>query len=152
MSDLSQEVQTCFNIFKKYAQESEEYYTAIREKSHSGNYMEHTKRITLLDNRVKAGSREVRRSIQDYMDKLADAFKTLIDDMKGDRNIVGNPDQVLKFSSQMGENTRLSGKRVKDCFVIAYCYCLALAHRLDQGELYGTEVELTEDEYQKAFG
>jgi hypothetical protein len=71
--------------------------------------------------------------------------------MKSKREIIGNMDDIMSFDNVEAKK-RLNKKPVKQCIMESYCYTLALAERLENGDLYGGVVELSPEEMKESFG
>ncbi len=141
---------SCMDQFKIYQDVFKEQN--LHKANPGSNYIEASKKTTTLDQKRGQQSRNVRMSIKEYMEKSYDAFKILIEDMKGTAEIVGNMDEVITFDS-IESKKRLHKKPVKQCIMEAFCYTYCFASRLsDDGDLYGGVLELTQDEMLKSFG
>lgn len=150
LADIVQGSRSCYDGFRKYAQESEEYQKVAKEPA-GGNYVEHAKRVSLLDTRRGASGRIVRGGVKTYMNGVVETLNVLIEDMRAQGQIVGNPDEPMKFDIAIEAKKRMQGRTVKECITESYCYALALFRRLDQGDLFGGVLEIGQDEYDRSF-
>ncbi len=150
LADIVQGSRSCYDGFRKYAQECEEYQKVAKE-SVSGNYVEHAKRLSLQDTRRGASGRTVRVGVKTYMNGVVETLNVVIEDIRASGQIVSNPDEPVKFDVALEAKKRMQGRTVRECITEAYCYALALLRRLEQGDLFGGVLEVTQDEYDRSF-
>ncbi|WCL47993.1 hypothetical protein [Leptospira sp. GIMC2001] len=147
--DLYETARGTLDQFRIY-QETFKEFTA--HKANPGaNYIEASKKTTALETKRSQHSRNVRVVTKEFMEKTRDLLLVLINDMKSKREIVGNMDDIMTFDSVEAKK-RLNKKPVKQCIMEAYCFTLALAERLENGDLYGGVVELSPEEMKESFG
>ena len=140
----------CMEQFKIYVDVFKEQ--AMHKANPGTNYIEASKKTTGLEQKRSQQSRNVRVTIKDYIEKSYDSFNMLIEDMKGQCEIVGNMEEAIVFDS-IESKKRLHKKQVKQCIMEAYCYSYAFATRLAEGgDLYGGVIELTPEEMLASFG
>lgn len=151
MRDIYEESRLVEDLFRKYAHEAAEHVKILKESAAPQNYVEHAKKVNLLEGRRGVSSREARLQIKDFAGKVAGVLKALIQDMRAANQIVANRDEAIRFDIDRDKKKRLNGKPIKDCIMQAYCYSIALADRLESGDLFGGVVEMSEDEFQSAF-
>ena len=65
---------------------------------------------------------------------------------------MANPEDTLEFELKPNEGMRLDGKKVKEALMEASCFAMALAERLESGDLYGGVIEMNPEDYEKSFG
>jgi hypothetical protein len=135
--------------FRIYMDTFKEY--ASHKANPGSNYIEASKKTTALETKRSQHSRNVRVTAKEFMEKTRDLLLILINDMKSKREIIGNMDEVMNFDS-VESRKRLNKKPIKQCIMESYCYSLALAERLESGDLYGGVVELNPDEMKESFG
>lgn len=141
----------CTDQFKIYMDICKEHN---KVKSAPGvNYIEYSKKLSQLETRKGQQSRNARSAIKDYIEKANTAFQGLMEDMKGEKQIVANMDEVLSFDS-VETRKKLNKKQVKDCIHDAYCFSYGLAYRLSEpnGDLYGGVLELSPEQMQVIYG
>lgn len=151
MSDLLGNSRTVYERMRNYMHEVEEFEKHVSESNMSSNYVEHQKRLSILDARRASSGREVRVQIQDLMRKINNAFEFLLKDMKEGTNVVGNKDDIMKFDAQLEAGRKLEGKTVYDCISEAGAFTTTMHDRLEGGDLFGGHVEMTPEEFQKSF-
>lgn len=115
------------------------------------NYIEASKKTTALETKRSQHSRNIRVVTKEFMEKSRDLLLIFINDMKSKQEIVGNMNDIISFDAVEAKK-RLNKKPIKQCIMEAYCYTLALAERLDNGDLYGGVVELSPEEMKESFG
>jgi len=152
MADIYEEARSSHDAFRNYLHETEEFRKVMDEHSSTSNYVEHAKRVSLLESRRGNSGRVVRTSIRDFMGKVKSALEILIADMRGQKTIVVNLDEPMKFSSNLEGSKRLNGRPVRQCIMEAYCFAMAFASRLENGDLFGGILEMSQQEYEKSFG
>ncbi|MCB1323786.1 MAG: hypothetical protein H7A21_12180 [Spirochaetales bacterium] len=151
MRDAFEESRVCHDAFRSYLHEAEEFHKVSQESGRASNYVEFAKRLSNLEGRRGAQGREARIQIKEYMEKLSAILLALIKDMRGANQIVLNREEPVKFQLERDARKRLNGKAVKDCIMQAYCYTIALADRLEGGDLYGGVIEMSDEEFEEAF-
>ena len=138
----------------------EEYCSLVGEFKFSqarpiSNYVEQSKRESLLKSRIDSQGRITRNLISDFLGQVASNLALLITDMKDrkEKGIISNMNQPIYFQGGSIEvQKKLNGKTVSECITGAYCYALALKHRIDKGDLFGGVIQMNEDEIKKTFG
>jgi hypothetical protein len=147
--DLYETARGTIDQFRIYVDTFKEYQE--HKKNPGANYIEASKKTTALETKRSQHSRNVRVVTKEFMEKTRDLLLVLINDMKSKREIVGNMDEVMSFDSVEAKK-RLNKKPIKQCIMEAYCYTMALAERLDNGDLFGGVVELSPEEMKESFG
>lgn len=151
MRDVYEESRLVEDSFKKYLHEGSEYNRIVSESVDPARYVEHAKKVEILEARRGPSGREARIEIKEYMEKVNALLHALITDMRGPNKIVTNRDDVIQFQMERDKRKRLNGKPVKDCVMQAYCFTAGLIDRLDSGDLFGGVIELNEEEFADAF-
>lgn len=152
MRDVYEESRLVEDSFKKYLHEGSEYNRIVGESVDPARYVEHAKKVEILDARRGPSGREARIEIKEYMEKVNALLHALISDMRGPNTIVTNRDDVVQFQMERDRRKRLNGKPVKDCAMQAYCFTSGFIDRLDSGDLFGGIIDLNEEEFAEAFG
>lgn len=151
MRDVYEESRLVEDAFKKYLHEGTEYNRIVSETVDPARYVEHAKKVEILEARRGPSGREARIEIKEYMEKIHALLRDLIKDMRGPNKIVTNREDPVQFQMERDKRKRLNGKPVKDCVMQAYCFTAGLIDRLDKGDLFGGVIELNEDEFKEAF-
>lgn len=147
--DQYETVRSTLDQFKIYMDTFREY--SAHKANPGANYIEASKKTTALETKRSQHSRNVRVVAKEFMEKTRDILLILINDMKSKREIIGNMDDIMSFDNVEAKK-RLNKKPVKQCIMESYCYTLALAERLENGDLYGGVVELSPEEMKESFG
>jgi hypothetical protein len=137
--------------FKQYLESFREY---LKVKNNPGNnYIEHSKKLTSLEQKRSVQSRNCRTTIKEFAEKTTAALKILIDDINGDNAIVANANETLSFDS-VEARKKLNKKEIKQCILESYSYIMTLLNRLEEGigDLYGGIVELTPEQMHRIYG
>lgn len=141
----------CVDQFKIYIETFREH---MKAKSNPGsNYIEYSKKLTSLEAKRGQQSRNCRGAIREFAEKASESLHILIQDMQGERAIVGNLDEIMAFDS-VEARKKLNKKPIKQCISESYGFILALTARLEDGvgDLYGGILELTPEQMNKAYG
>lgn len=85
------------------------------------------------------------------MEKTAEILEKLIADMKSKKEIVTNMEDIITLD-MMESKRRLNKKPIKQCIMESYCFAIAFAGRLENGDLFGGVTELSPEEMEKEFG
>lgn len=153
LADVFETSRTSYEIFRKYAQETAEYMKGSQEGGvNPANYVNHAKKMQLLESKRGASGREARNEIKNYMRRVEKELRILKEDMAGGEKIVKNKDGILKFDLAADQKKRLNGKQVKEAVMETYCFARALAQRIENGDLFGGVIEMSEEEYARSFG
>lgn len=141
----------CMDQFKIYLETFKEYIKL--KSSPSSNYIEQSKKLSQLELRRGQHSRNVRNSIKDYIEKAHQSLATLLEDIKGPKQIVTNSEEILTFDA-LEAKKKLHKKPIKDCIYDAYCFAYGLLYRLSEpnGDLFGGILELTPEQMQAFYG
>lgn len=135
-----------FRIYDQYYKELDNHL-----KNPGANYIEASKKTSALETKRSQQSRNVRVTAKDFLQKSTELLSKLIADMKGKKEIVTNMDSIMTFDL-MESKKRLNKKPIKQCIMESYCFALALAERLENGDLFGGVPELSSEEMEKEFG
>lgn len=135
-----------FRIYDQYYKELETHL-----KNPGANYIEASKKTSALETKRSQQSRNVRVTAKDFLQRGSELLSKLIADMKGKREIVTNMDAIMTFDL-MESKKRLNKKPIKQCIMESYCFDLAFAERLENGDLFGGVPELSSEEMEKEFG
>lgn len=71
--------------------------------------------------------------------------------MKSKKEIVTNMEDIITLD-MMEAKRRLNKKPIKQCIMESYCFAIAFAGRLENGDLFGGVTELSPEEMEKEFG
>ncbi|MBX7058733.1 MAG: hypothetical protein K1X75_11765 [Leptospirales bacterium] len=151
MRDVYEESRRVEDHFRKYAHEAREHLKILEEATSPQSYVEHAKKVGILESRRGVTSRETRLQIKEFSSRVAEVLRALIHDMRGANQIVSNREDAIRFEIDRDKRKRLNGKAIKDCIMQSYCYSVGLADRLEHGDLFGGVLELSEEEFQSAF-
>jgi hypothetical protein len=151
LADIFETSRTSYDIFRKYAQEAQELQKGVKEGGAVTNYVNHAKKMQILESKRGTSGRESRNEIKNYMQKVEKALQALISDMQGEGKIIANKDDALKFDLAADQKKRLNGRPVKECIMEAYCYAKALAKRIEDGDLFGGVIDMSEEEFARSF-
>ncbi|TGK07896.1 hypothetical protein EHO59_07325 [Leptospira semungkisensis] len=149
MIDLYETTRAIHEQFRIYDQYYKELDTHL--KNPGANYIEASKKTSALETKRSQQSRNVRVTAKDFLQKSAELLSKLIADMKGKKEIVTNMEALMTFDL-MEAKKRLNKKPIKQCIMESYCFALALAERLENGDLFGGVPELSPEEMEKEFG
>lgn len=151
LADAFAEGRSIHDQFRKYLQETAEYKRAVSDPVAHSNYVEHAKRVQLVEARRGGAGRQIRVLIKDVMARIASNMSVIIEDLKQNGQIVANPEEFFRFDVQTTQQKKLEGKRIKNCFSETYSYALALKLRLESGDLFGGVIEMSEEDFRKSF-
>lgn len=151
LADTYEQIRPVFEMFKKYRHEAEEFAKVVAEGGMSANYVNHAKKASLLESRRGSSGREVRNQMKDYLRKVEGLLGTLKRDMRNEKAILVNPEDQIKFDLAADQKKRLNGKPVKQAIMEVFCYVGALAARIEDGDLFGGVLEMSDEEFEKSF-
>ncbi|MCE9597778.1 MAG: hypothetical protein K8S54_07410 [Spirochaetia bacterium] len=151
LADAYEEGRSIHDLFRKYHQESAEFKRTATDPVAHTNYVEHAKRMQLIESRRGGSGRQVRVAIKDVMTKIATNLEVIIEDLKHGGQIVANPDEFFRFDVAATQQRKLEGKRIRSCFSETYCYALALKQRVENGDLFGGVIEIPAEEFARNF-
>ncbi|MCB1168958.1 MAG: hypothetical protein KDK25_01420 [Leptospiraceae bacterium] len=152
MSDTLEKIRQPYDYFKTYIHECLEFHRAASEASQTGNYVEHAKKVSFHDSRRGQSGRQTRIQIKEFMDEVHTNLSEIIEDFRAGGSTLANPEDTLEFELKPNEGMRLDGKKVKEALMEASCFAMALAERLESGDLYGGVIEMNPEDYEKSFG
>ena len=147
LKDLYYEINKPEDFLKKYSASSITYNQAKREKPlNSSQYISYTKRLQEIATKCDIDGRNVRIQIREYMEKLADEMKILLDDMDDEQTIIQNPQEILKMDIAIEGKRKLNGKKVFEAISLCYYFASAFVYRLNsKGDLSG-DLEFSDEE------
>jgi hypothetical protein len=85
------------------------------------------------------------------MNKVGGTLKILVDDMKFNGNLVANADEILRFETNLESKKIMNRKTMREVITDAYAFSVTIAARLEKGDLYGGVIDLSDEEYNRAF-
>ncbi|MCH1912097.1 hypothetical protein L9Z41_08940 [Leptospira noguchii] len=131
----------------------DQYYKELKNhlKNPGANYIEASKKTTALETKRSQQSRNVRVTVKEFVEKTAEILEKLIADMKSKKEIVTNMEDIITLD-MMESKRRLNKKPIKQCIMESYCFAIAFAGRLENGDLFGGVTELSPEEMEKEFG
>ncbi len=151
LGDAYESARSVHDQFRKYVQENLEYQRAASDPVAHTNYVEHAKRVQLIEGRRGGTGRQVRQMIRDVMSKVTTNLEVILADLQSGGQIVGNPDEFFRFDISGATQRKLEGKRIRNCFHETYCYALALRTRLESGDLFGGVIDMPDEEFARSF-
>lgn len=146
--DESRKIHTAFENYHV----SKEKLIQNQKNPITSNYIENSKNLTSLKSRVDLEARSLRGLIRYYMSSLLVQLGELVKDMQNTHVAVANPNETLRFHLEIEGKKRMNGKTIENAIIEVYCYCLALKERLENGDLFGGILEMTEEEMISSFG
>ncbi|MDZ4727277.1 MAG: hypothetical protein SH817_14060 [Leptospira sp.] len=154
--DYRQKMLDIYESTRAISDQLKVYLDIMRElnkhKANPGaNYIEASKKLTGIEQKRTGQSRTVRMVIKDFNQRTRDILLEFIKDMKSKKEIIVNMDEIISLDA-MESKKRLNKKPIKQCIMESYCYVMALAERIESGDLYGGLVELTPEQMKESFG
>lgn len=150
LADAYQNIRSCHSMFRAYYHDYVEYRKALEEGSMTGNYVEHAKKVSLFEARRTKTGREVRMAIKNYMNRVEKLLAVLLKDMKEGGRVVLNPDDVFVMDLEADQSKLMNGRKIKEIIRDTYAFAHVLGRRLENGDLYGGVLELSEEDFQAA--
>lgn len=151
LADLYDESRNIIKSFEKYYEAVKEL-EELKKKKISSNYVEQSKAEEKYKAKADTEGRNLRGMTRQFMEKVNKYMAEFINDMKGEKKIVANMNDEVKFSSEIEGDKKLNGKKVHECIMHAYSYSLTLKERLTSGDLYGGVINLSDEEMLESFG
>lgn len=151
LADVFAEGRSVHEQFRKYVQETAEYKRAASDPVAHSNYVEHAKRVQLVEGRRGGAGRLIRNQIKDVMSRICTNLSVIIEDLQNNGQIVANPEEFFRFDVQTTVQKKLEGKRIKNCFSETFSYAVALKQRLESGDLFGGVIDMSEEDFRKSF-
>ncbi len=150
LTDIYNDLRSCMNVFKDYADVIAVYEKLRNEKPVSNaQYIEYTNRLSAMDKKKNLTGKNVRMAIRAYMEKVAEMLKILVADMSSPQKIIQNPQEILSFESGIEGSKKMENKKVYEAITAAFYYASAFVYRLGpSGDLHG-ELEFNEEELKK---
>lgn len=140
-----------YEKFEQYVKISEETIQLKGFRPTQSGYIQHTKRVTDLENRQLVAARNFKSLVREMMERVAANMEILIRDAKGPRQIVTNSDERLSFDVNIEGKKKLNNQTIVNAFQYTYAYSLAFLFRLldPKGDLHGPAIELDTDLFGK---
>jgi len=148
LTDAYQNIRSCHDMFRAYYHDYVEYRKALDEGSKTGNYVEHAKKVSMFETRRGKTGREVRMAIKNYMNRIEKLLAVLLKDMKEGGRVVLNPNDVFVMDLEADQSKIMNGRKMKEIIRDTYAFAHVLGRRLENGDLYGGVLELSEEDFQ----
>lgn len=138
MKDMYYEMNKPMAGFRNYAEVTNNYHKINKEKPiNSSHYIAYSKRLQEIINKREQAGKMAKMQIRAFMEKLAEIMKTLLDDANNMREIIINPQDILKLDNSIEGKRKLNDKSIHDAIYQCYCFCSAFIYRLSiNGDLY----------------
>lgn len=142
LADVYNQMRSCFDALREYFVSFDVYEKARADRPTSQEqYFPYTKRLNDLDREKKAKGRASKNMLQNYMAKIIEETRLLMNDMDSRREIVLNPQDVLEFDAPVEMTLKMKGRKIHEAVRAAHEYASALYYRLSPGgDLYGEQV------------
>jgi hypothetical protein len=150
LTDAYQNIRSCHDMFRAYYHDYVEYRKALDEGSKTGNYVEHAKKVSMFETRRGKTGREVRMAIKNYMNRIEKLLAVLLKDMKEGGRVVLNPNDVFVMDLEADQSKIMNGRKMKEIIRDTYAFAHVLGRRLENGDLYGGVLELSEEDFQSS--
>jgi hypothetical protein len=133
------DIKKSVDSFKEYSDSFEIFFKTYNVAPISkDSYITYTKDISALSKRREQSANAVRFSVLDFMNNVSNVFKELIEDIKGNKRIIDNPYDMIKFEISSDKTKKLNNKTISEALTIAYYFVNAFIYRLSsQGDLSG---------------
>lgn len=153
LNDIFLMSQSFYEQFEHYSQLTKELLSLREVNPSQAGYIQHSKRVTELENKRLSAARTTRRIVQEMMERTSEILEILIRDAKGNKKIVNNPEEQLSFDKNIEGNKKLNNQSISNALQYTYAFAYALAYRLsdEQGDLYGAILELDQDIFGNTF-
>lgn len=150
--DLYQAIRSCHEHFKSYYHDLVEFKKAVGEGAQGSNYVEHSKKVSMFETRRGKSGREIRNAIKNYMVQVERLLGLLLKDLKEGGRVIINPDDTYSAEMEADKQKLMNGRKMKEIIRDTYAFAYTLNRRLDNGDLYGGVLELSDDDYNNSIG
>lgn len=140
----------CFSLFKDYVSVSNDYKKMEGEKPMTNtHYVQYSKRLSDINKKRTQSAQKARNAVKLFMDRLSSDLSILIEDYKGEKKLIENPDEILEFISQIEGEKKIHGKSINRAIMIINNYASAFSHRLSFGGDLTGSIEFDTEEQMK---
>lgn len=148
-TNLKQELSDTYLEFQKVREVMDEYNKNVVEqqkvqKSTSYSFSQKSQMLHKLTMQISNGDNKSRRKLAKVLYDLLKPVKQLLDDQRGERIYLQNPEDPIHFEINLGGKKKLDGKTVLEGFQTLYRFAAAFHFRLQEGDLagYGAPIEM----------
>ncbi|MBW7856992.1 MAG: hypothetical protein H3C43_01505 [Leptonema sp. (in: Bacteria)] len=150
--DLYQSIRSCHEHFKSYYHDLVEYRKAVSEGAQGSNYVEHSKKVSMFETRRGKSGREIRNVIKNYMTQVERSLGLLLKDLKEGGRVIMNPDDIYSAEMEADKQKLMNGHKMKEIIRDTYAFAYTLNRRLENGDLFGGVLELSDEDYNVSVG
>ena len=147
LHDLYDEMRKMVSFFKNYMEITVVYNKAYKDKpSSKDQYIQYSKRLQDIQNKRKEIGGKTRINVRSFMEKVSREVTILIDDLDTDEKYVSNPQDEIRFDSNIEGDKKINGKKVYEALRIFNYFTSGFAYRLSpDGDLSG-DLEFKDNE------
>ncbi|UCB46740.1 MAG: hypothetical protein JSV25_04795 [Spirochaetota bacterium] len=140
--DIKEDLNHAYYLFNESREEAKSYMDTIKEIRNLENDTRLTQyqrsvQLEKLEKKRQILSRKSRNEIIQVMKRIEEILSVVIDDYKGDKTLLQNPDEYLSFDVNIDGDKKLDGRKVMEAIVVTFLFSATFAYMLNYGELSG---------------
>ena len=147
--DIKEDLNHAYILFNEAREEAMDYLEAVREAKNS----ESDRRLTqyqqsMLKEKIEKKkhnlSRKSRKRVVTVMKRIEEILSTVINDYKGEKILLQNPEEYLRFDPNIDGHKKLDGRRVIEGIIETFLFSATFAFLLNYGDISGPEMYVEE--------
>ncbi len=146
MNTLYSKLNTIYETITDYTEQTKTLLDL--ENDEALNPINKFNRITAVEGKRSKLSFEIRQMSKKYFGEVYEIFTKIITDYNTKKIIVENPDDTIKFNTEIEGEKKLNGSTIINAFITASRYLAGVLYRLeDYGDFAGIKTKLRENEW-----
>lgn len=145
--DVKEELNHAYLLLSEARHEVKDYLETMEEVHKTERNIRLTihqksEMLSTLQKKRSVLSKNSRNKVAETMDATHDILSTVINDYKGQRRLLQNPDDHLDFTKDLDSAKKLHGRKIIEAIVEAFLFSSAFHFLLTYGELAGSGLNI----------
>lgn len=151
MSSIYENYRSIERSFRKYYADYMTYLSTKNDPYANRNSIDYQKLLDFQTKKRVQSALETHKIMLSYIRKITQILLTLYRDTKESNHYILNPDDIIQLEYDEKKNKLMNMKKVRDVIRDAYATAYTLTYKMENGELYVGELEMSEEEFKHHY-
>jgi hypothetical protein len=147
--DIKEDLNHAYILFSEAREEAMDYLETVREVKNRGDdqrltQYQQSSLIEKLEKKRHNLSRKSRKMVLRVMKHIEEILSTVINDYKGEKILLQNPEEYLRFDPNIDGHKKLDGRRAIEAIIETFLFTATFAFLLNYGDLSGPDMYVEE--------
>ena len=147
--DIKEDLNHAYILFSEAREEAMDYLETVREAKNSRSdrrltQYQQSALIEKLEKKRHNSCRKSRKIVAQVMKHIEEILSTVINDYKGEKILLQNPEEYLRFDPNIDGHKKLDGRRVIEAIIETFLFSATFAFLLNYGDLSGPDMYVEE--------